>query len=1012
MISAETNTVTWGAEYRQALADRAAWWMDEGAIVLPVIPTALPADRFPRIVPKTGQPKTDKEGNLVGKFGGKAPSSWDRKTGEPYLYQREAIIKGTRRPPTREQVLRDLLEPITVGPAAEFGYPIGFCVLCTESLVVVDLDVSERNEELISRASGEGHYIETTPSGGLHLVVACGDLMESWANPTKSNPSGHFTKWALEQGGEECGEVLSTGKVCLMAPTMRGDGGIYKVFPRSGEANRDRHGNQLPAEIDDLTSALGIYPTASKANRKKPTTAPAKHTSGVVKHTPSPKSEAETPELRNLVGKLAGEMLCGNLSAYGDPLEDRSAILASFANEVYGTENWLLASGKPFLGTADELINEVIDSLSSFDEHFDEPISDKADRILDTIARESCDISDEEKRDRRYNYQARDLSHQHRINPCDAKAQAEAGGQDRPPFVLRGFTTDQMIFGVEETGLDHSVRINAFNQANLLPLAPMRWWAEHYPRLNKEGETVGIDWHWAADDLLRTRESSSVYDPSGLRGLGVWVDEDRTVVHCGGELLVDGERIPFAHHQSRHIYVKSPAAKGPAATEPTSDELRALISLVERWHFADNSGAPFVLGWVVTSLLSGALNWRPNLWLTGPTVAGKSSLIDEVLRKLIAPVGGRGFAGETTAAGIRQSLGHSAVPVIIDELESDNDNDRRRVDQIVAMVRSSSSNQGAEVAKGTTNGSAVTYLLRSSFLFASVNAGLTHAQDKNRTVLVRLKPLTPEQRAKENETIQLWDALTTQMGSKLLTRCIRLLPVIEANAKVIEQAMTASGTKPTDPRLAKVQGLLIAGFASLSEQGAEVMTIEVATKLVGKVLADLNQDLEAEGGDQTNSDAIDCLRHLLLHRIKIHKEVGSNAYPRREAVEITVQEALNNFVRPGSIDLEEIKAELLRQGLKVGEYQGTICLMVANGHKGVSRIYEHTPWRNYSETLKRPGADGIATGVQSFGGKIHKHRCTRFAVETLVDANELPPTKKPKLHWGNHAGINPDEVAA
>ena len=110
---------------------------------------------------------------------------WNRRTGEPVLIQRDAIAKGTRKPPTQEEVLRALKEPVTTGAAAEFGYPIGFCVMTgPEVLVIVDLDNTDKNHELIARASRDRHYIEKTPSGGLHVVVQADDDMASWAKQT------------------------------------------------------------------------------------------------------------------------------------------------------------------------------------------------------------------------------------------------------------------------------------------------------------------------------------------------------------------------------------------------------------------------------------------------------------------------------------------------------------------------------------------------------------------------------------------------------------------------------------------------------------------------------------------------------------------------------------------------------------------------------------------------------------------------------------------------------------
>ena len=43
---------------------------------------------------------------------------------------------------------------------------MGFCILPTPDLVVVDLDDKSKRESLIKAAQAEGHYIEGSPSGG------------------------------------------------------------------------------------------------------------------------------------------------------------------------------------------------------------------------------------------------------------------------------------------------------------------------------------------------------------------------------------------------------------------------------------------------------------------------------------------------------------------------------------------------------------------------------------------------------------------------------------------------------------------------------------------------------------------------------------------------------------------------------------------------------------------------------------------------------------------------------
>ena len=988
----------WDQTYRDNLAERAEYWMDRGAVCLPVIPVQLLETAYQQRSTKTGEPVIDKKtGEPKSRFPGKAPSFWHPRTGEPVLIQRTAIQDGTRKPPSREEVLKILREPVTTGTAGRYGSPIGFCVMCTERLVIVDLDDTTGNQELLQRASEGNHYIETTPSGGLHLIVEPEDAMTSWAKPTGG---GFFTNWSLKEDGPQVGEVLATGKICLMAPTQRGDGQHYAVPAFSGKDIQ---------KVPDITSGLGIYPTASAAKRTKTKPAPPT-TAEKAPAKPAKKSTKKsvwacpttTPHIRALVGRRASEMLDGDLSAYGDPAEDRSGVLTAFAREAYGTENWLNAESLAFEGTADALIEQVIDRLGAFDETADEPIATKAPRVLDTIDRASCDIQEPEKRRKRYDYESGN-----REIP-DGKqgptfSEEEKKELRRIPFVIRGFTNDAIIFGAEETGLDFSIKNNALNAQNLLPIASYRFWAFHYGFYD-EKEKFRIAWQRAADDLLRLRAEHTIYDPSNMRGCGVWRDGDQLVTHTGGQLLVDGESVPFAHHESDFTYVKQPSLKGPAPNEATLEELQHIENVVRRWNFADNAGPAFLLGWIVTANLSGALPWRTNVWITSPTTGGKSTVMDEVVKPLVRPIGGRAYGSCTTAAGLRQDLGHNAVPVLIDEFESDTEADRRRVDQIIRLVRSSSSNDGALVAKGTTSGNAISFLVRSSFAFASIDVGLVKPQDLNRTQLIRLQPLTAEHRAAELETMKLCATITEELGRKLLTRSIRLLPSIEENALLLQAAINRRSLNGNDGRTAKVQGLLLAGYLVFTAEGETTLTSEQADAWVDCLFGGAFEESNEASKDVVeaeNTDALNCLRHLMLHRVRVTRTVGSDPlHMKREQVDRTVQELLAEFIRPTeSYDINDIRAELLRHGIKIAERDGQLMVMLAaRGHAGAMKIFKDTAWRNYPETLRRPGADGIPSkAVDSFGGQAHKHRSTMWPITTLVGdedaAPELPAEK-------------------
>ena len=260
------------------------------------------------------------------------------------------------------------------------------------------------------------------------------------------------------------------------------------------------------------------------------------------------------------------------------------------------------------------------------------------------------------------------------------------------------------------------------------------------------------------------RKDHSVYDPSGMRGVGVWLDEDRTVVHSGGRLQIDGEPVAFGDFGRSISTSNNRKSKVPPTKSPQRRSCVIFDLVSTGWNFVDRVGPYYVLGWVGCSYVGGALTQRPAIWKTGPTTAGKSTLCEEIEKRFLSVVGCRYWDRESTPAGIRQAIGHNAYPQIVDELESDSLDERRKVDALVSMNRGSSSGSGADVAKGNTAGTGVQYSLRNPFAFCSINHGIEKDQDANRIVLVPMRPLTEEQKAAEVETTKRWEAIDTALA--------------------------------------------------------------------------------------------------------------------------------------------------------------------------------------------------------------------------------------------------------
>jgi putative DNA primase/helicase len=72
-------------------------------------------------------------------------------------------------------------------------------------------------------------------------------------------------------------------------------------------------------------------------------------------------------------------------------------------------------------------------------------------------------------------------------------------------------------------------------------------------------------------------------------------------------------------------------------------------------------------GWIVLAPFSGALRWRPHIWVTGTAGAGETTVVNDIIKPLVAVA--VGAEGPTTEAGLRGELKGAALPVLFDEVE-------------------------------------------------------------------------------------------------------------------------------------------------------------------------------------------------------------------------------------------------------------------------------------------------------------------------------------------------------
>ena len=479
----------------------------------------------------------------------------------------------------------------------------------------------------------------------------------------------------------------------------------------------------------------------------------------------------------------------------------------------------------------------------------------------------------------------------------------------------------------------------------LLELAPLRFWEMNYPG---KGD-AGFNSRSAGDALVRVCYKVGIYDAGRLRGRGAWLDDSRSVLHLGDRCILDGVESGLVIQKSHFIYEHSQrlnADLGEPLSNAEANRLRELCIMCP-WESPAHMGN-LLAGWCVIAPVCGAMPWRPHLWVTSEGGGGKSWVLDKIIKIAIGPIA-LTVQSKTTEAGIRQTLGCDARPVIFDEAEGQNERDRDRVQHVLDLARQASSEDGAAIIKGSTNGKATQFHIRSCFAFSSINVGVTQAADESRTVVLTLR-LEPDitKRASDFAALKAMQAEVMVPGysGRLLARTLSLLPVIRTNAVVFAEAIARSG-KPK--RLGDTYGVLMAGAWSLRSRA--VATAAEADKMV----ADTQWVKDAVVKTEVEPEWSRALSTMLQHRVRVTHQGRSADIPVGELVM-----SATGRVDHGSIGEEDAARELNRMGMRV---HGAF-LQIGNNSQGCGDIFARTPWASsWSSTMLRaPGsAKNVAT---------------------------------------------------
>ena len=513
-------------------------------------------------------------------------------------------------------------------------------------------------------------------------------------------------------------------------------------------------------------------------------------------------------------------------------------------------------------------------------------------------------------------------------------------------FTPLGFDGDAYYYQPHSTGQAMRLSRPAHTSTNLVALAPLEYWEQLAP-----GGRGGVDWTKAASTLFAINHNLEIYNPDVIRGRGAWWDSARPVLHLGDRILADGKAHPaLKPFDSRYLYQRMSPLKGPANAKPLTDpEAIVICELAERFHWEVPASGMLLAGWVTLAPICGALQWRPHAWLTAAAGSGKSAILDRYVAPLLADMG-LIVAGNTTEAGLRQTLRSDALPVVFDEAESNERADQVRMQNILALARVASSESHATLLKGSPGGDVTRFNIRSMFLMSSIATALKQGADRSRFAQLTLRSPTDIPKA---DRLAHWDALdrdldqyiTHDTALRLIARTVALIPTIRQSVRVFSRA---AAERFDSQRLGDQYGTLLAGAWSL-------MSSDVPTDQQARTLIEQN-DWEPYSQTTEVPDEQRCIQRVLQHQVRVETDEKTYTRALGELVEIAVQ-----FRMDRDVTVRQATEVLGRHGLKVVPEQQQ--LLVSNTAEALASILRDTAWsHSWATVLSRlPGATKAGT---------------------------------------------------
>lgn len=507
---------------------------------------------------------------------------------------------------------------------------------------------------------------------------------------------------------------------------------------------------------------------------------------------------------------------------------------------------------------------------------------------------------------------------------------------------------------------------SSVSKETLFKLMPEEWWEERYGEITDSGATI-VHWDSVISDLYDQCHQIGKFSSNTMRGIGVYQDRGRTVVHLGDRLMVDGKECFLRGFDSQYTYIFDDKLPNIEPVPLTDEETKPLYDLMHSFNFEEKTAAIYVSGWIVCSILAGSLKWRPHLYIHGRRGTGKSTILNFINTMLKEGFFLHPFEATTcTPAGLKQTCGSTCVAVTIDEIESVSNKAAVKIEEFISIFRSASSNNGALSAVGTPGQKAI----HSRTAFCGVMAGiveqLKNDQDKSRFAVVEMAKSEDENRAEQwtyiKERINF--CTTSEFSRRFVARIIYNSKIILENI----ETLTSNIMTYEEARLAQQYGALFAAALAIEH------TNKISEEEIEKVKTIIKNTDSTISKSKEESSTDDLLEQILS--AELFDEENKRTTVRRELAK--------------QDQSEQVKQVMGEYGVIVCKKNGESGVQIRNTSKIRGQLKDLPMFStNYMSVLKR--TKGIQKDyVSKFQGKCYKGVWVPMSLIVEQD-NTIPP---------------------